>query len=147
MTTSGRLPVVALMARAVLRDACGNNVPEVQAGGPSAGTKPLRGSEREDRPIMQTGMPPTATSQTMEFSPSCQCFHRSNGSQSVSDTARMTERMSKGCLRSGLVAKSKTSATVVNRVPGTCSWADSRTSRSTGSLVRPRRGKRSPGTT
>lgn len=37
-TTSGRLPLVALMARAVLRDECGNSVPAVHAGGPSAGT-------------------------------------------------------------------------------------------------------------
>ncbi len=147
MTTSGRLPLVALIARAVLREACGKRVPEVHAGGPSAGTNPLRGSDRDDKPSMQTGMPPTVTSQTMEFSPSCQCIQRSSGWQSVSETERMTERMSNGCLRSGLVAKSNTSATVVKRVPGTCSWTDSRTSRSRGSLVSWRRGKRSPGTT
>src|SRR5512133_1633116 len=39
-TTTGRLPLAALIARAVLRADCGNSVPEVQDLGPSAGTKP-----------------------------------------------------------------------------------------------------------
>ena len=37
-TTSGRLPLAALIARATLREDCGNSVPEVHEDGPSAGT-------------------------------------------------------------------------------------------------------------
>ena len=48
-TTSGRLPLAAVTARAVFRDACGNSVPEVHAGGPSAGTNPRRGTGCIDR--------------------------------------------------------------------------------------------------
>ena len=36
-------------------DDCGNNVPEVQCSGPSAGTKPSRGTGCDSMPIRQTG--------------------------------------------------------------------------------------------
>ena len=41
-------------------------------------------------------------SQTIEVSPSARSFQRSSGGLSLSATARITERMSKGCLRSAL---------------------------------------------
>ena len=42
-TTSGRLPLAALIARAVFFDDLGNSVPEVNWSGPSAGRNPRRG--------------------------------------------------------------------------------------------------------
>src|SRR5436190_7770929 len=49
-TTSGRLPLAALTARAVLREDCGNSVPELHEEGPSAGTNPRRISVRDSKP-------------------------------------------------------------------------------------------------
>ena len=69
---------------------------------------------------------------------------RSSVAWSVSATPFMSERMSKGFLRSALLAGSKISPSVVNPSP----WCGaSRTSRSTGSWLGAGRGKRSPGTT
>ncbi len=81
-TTSGRLPLAAVTARAVFRDACGNSVPDVHDGGPSAGTNPRRAIGRDSRPSMQTLIPPARASQTTEFSPPCQRSQRSSGSLS-----------------------------------------------------------------
>ena len=91
-------------------------------------------------------MPPTVASQTIAVSASCHARHRSSGSTSASATARITDRMSNGSLRSGLVLESKTSPTVVNPDSGRRVCGEVRTSRSTGSFVGLRRGKRSPGT-
>ena len=90
-------------------------------------------------------MPPMVASHTMEVSESRQCCHRSSGVSSTSATARITERMSKGCLRSGLA--SNTSPTTRNGVYDTSACGEVRTSRSTMSVVGRRRGNRSPGTT
>ena len=57
--------------------------------------------------------------------------------------ARITERMSKGFLRSGLVAAPKTSPSTANSVAGP-ECGDTEISRSSGSVVRAGRGKRSP---
>jgi len=57
--TTGRLPLAAFTARATFRAACGNSVPDVQDGGPSAGTNPVRGRVCDSNPIRQTGIPPT----------------------------------------------------------------------------------------
>ena len=62
---------------------------------------------------------------------------RSSGGWSASATARSTERMSNGFLRSGFVAWSKISPTRVNSPPA---CGESRTSRSTGSEVGAGRG-------
>jgi hypothetical protein len=94
---------------------------------------------------MQTGMPPTWVSHTIEVSLPRQRAQRSSGSASTSETARITERMSNGFFRSGLA--SKTSPTVRKSLPGTLVCGDVRTSRSIGSAVGRRRGNRSPGTT
>jgi hypothetical protein len=59
----------------------------------------------------------------------------------------MTERMSKGFLRSAFRVAEKTSPTVVKSLPPAGAWGDRQTSRSRGSPVVARRGKRSPGTT
>ena len=96
---------------------------------------------------MQTGIPPTVVSHTIDVSPSRRSFQRSSGSASVSDTERITERMSKGCLRSGLSSWENTSPTVLNGLPTSSACSDDRTSRSMASPVGRRRGNRSPGTT
>ena len=54
-TTSGRLPLAALIARAVFFDDRGNSVPAVQMSGPSLGGKPRRGMARDSMPSMTTG--------------------------------------------------------------------------------------------
>ena len=54
-TTSGRLPLAALIARAVFFDDRGNNVPEVNWSGPSAGRNPRRGMFRDSMPMIATG--------------------------------------------------------------------------------------------
>jgi hypothetical protein len=71
---------------------------------------------------------------------------RSSGSQSASATARITDRMSNGFLRPGFVASEKISPTVARSESGAVCGAPAM-SRSTGSSVSPRRGKRSPGAT
>ncbi len=53
--TTGRFPLAAFNARAIFLDACGNNVPDVQLSGPSAGTIPSRLIWCDSNPIMQTG--------------------------------------------------------------------------------------------
>ena len=146
-TTSGRLPLAAVTARAVLRDACGKSVPDVQDGGPSAGTNPRRAIGRDSRPSMQTLIPPTRASQTTEFSPPRQRSQRSSGSLSWSVTERITERTSKGFLRSGLRSAENTSPTTVKSQSGTAACGKGLTSRLPGSAVGIRRGNRSPGVT
>ena len=54
-TTSGRLPLAALIARAVFFDDCGNSVPAVHWSGPSAGKEPRRGIGRDSMPSTLTG--------------------------------------------------------------------------------------------
>src|SRR5450756_2649832 len=49
-TTRGRLPLAALMARAVFLDDLGNRVPAVHWSGPSAGSQPRRGIGRDSMP-------------------------------------------------------------------------------------------------
>ena len=71
---------------------------------------------------------------------------RSSVSWSWSATARITVRMSKAFLRSGLVSAEKISPTVVKSLPSTSCGYDE-TSRSDGSVVATRRGPDSPGTT
>ena len=71
---------------------------------------------------------------------------RSSTWWSWSDTARMTVRMSKAFLRSGLAVAEKISPTVAKSLPArTCGKSD--TSRSSGSLVPVGRGPGSPGAT
>ena len=70
--------------------------------------------------------------------------HRSSTGWSWSTTERITVRMSNAFLRSLLVLAEKMSPTVVKSLDG-CTCGKSRTSRSTGSEVSARRGKRSPG--
>src|SRR4029453_7951338 len=57
-TTSGRLPLAALTARATFLDDWGNRVPDVHAVGPSPGTSPSRATGRDSNPIRHTGIPP-----------------------------------------------------------------------------------------
>jgi hypothetical protein len=80
--TSGRLPVAALMARAIFFDDCGKSVPADQNSGPSAGTNACRGSGRDWMPIMHTGMPPRCASQTTAVSPPRRSRQRSSGAWS-----------------------------------------------------------------
>ena len=54
-TTTGRLLLAALIARATFFEDAGNRVPEVQAVGPSAGMKPSRASGWDSNPSKQTG--------------------------------------------------------------------------------------------
>ena len=56
-TTRGRLPLAALIARAVFFEDCGKRVPDVHWSGPSAGTHPLRGMTRDSMPMTHTGIP------------------------------------------------------------------------------------------
>ncbi len=72
--------------------------------------------------------------------------HRSSVGWSWSASARITVRMSKAFLRSGLLVDEKISPTVVKSLSA-MSWGKSETSRSTGSVVSARRGRSSPGTT
>ena len=97
-------------------------------------------------PIMATGQPPTIVSHTTALSASAMFAQRSSGARSASATARITERMSKGFLRPGFVRSEKISPTVARSVSGAV-CGEAPTSRSTGSLVAARRGKRSPGAT
>jgi hypothetical protein len=145
-TTSGRRPDAALIARATFFEASGKSVPDVHWSGPSADTVPKRGSGRDSIPIMATGQPPTMVSHTTALSASAMLAQRSSGSASVSATARITERMSKAFLRPGFVRSEKISPTVARSLSGAL-WGEAPTSRSTGSLVAARRGKRSPGAT
>ena len=92
--------------------------------GPSAGTNPRRASVRDSSPSRQTGMPPMWASHTTAVSAPRQAAHRSSGSLSASTTARSTERMSNGFLRSGLSSAEKTSPTVCWSVPFTSAWSD-----------------------
>jgi hypothetical protein len=146
ITTSGRLPLAALIARAVFFDERGNSVPAVQTSGPSAGKLPRRGSGRDSMPTTVTGWPPRCASTTTEVSASAMPAHRSSTAWSWSAIARMTVRMSNAFFRSGLAVAEKMSPTVVNSLAG-CWCGNSRTSRSRGSLVSAGRGQRSPGAT
>ena len=72
--------------------------------------------------------------------------HRSSVAWSWSATARITVRMSKAFLRSGLLSAEKIWPTVVKSLSGVlCGYVV--TSRSDGSVVGTRRGPPSPGTT
>ena len=145
-TTSGREPLVALMARAIFFDDIGNSVPEVHEPGPSAGTGPWRTRGRDSMPTMVTGQPPRWASHTTAVSASRMAAHRSIVRWSWSTTDAITVRMSKGFLRSGLLATENTSPTVAKSEPS-IRCGKSRTSRSVGSVVAARRGNRSPGAT
>src|SRR5208283_3690116 len=101
-TTTGRLSLAALMARASLRDDWGNRVPDDHEEGPPAGTNPRRGTVWDSIPIRQTGIPPMWASHTIAVSAARHWRQRSSGAESASPTARITERMSNGFLRSGL---------------------------------------------
>ena len=57
-TTSGRLPLVALIARAIFLEPCGKSVLDVQRSGPSAGMNPGRDRFCASNPSRQTGHPP-----------------------------------------------------------------------------------------
>jgi len=96
---------------------------------------------------MQTLIPPTRASQTTEFSPPRQRSQRSSGSLSWSVTERITERTSKGFLRSGFFSEENTSPTTVKSQSGTAACGNGRTSRFGGSVLWIRRGNRSPGFT
>ena len=145
-TTSGRRPDAALIARAIFFEASGNSVPALQLAGPSAETGPKRGSGRDSMPIIATGQPPRVASHTTAASASRIAAQRSSGSWSASATARITERMSNGFLRPGFVSWEKISPTVARSESG-AACGEAPTSRSSGSAVCARRGKRSPGTT
>ena len=121
-------------------------MPDVHCSGPSAGTEPKRASGRDSMPIIATGRPPRWASHTTATSASCIAAQRSSGTRSASATARITERMSKAFLRPGLVSSANTSPTVARSESGASCGAE-RTSRSTGSRLSARRGKRSPGAT
>src|SRR5579859_4959793 len=88
-TTTGRLPLAALIARATLRDDCGKSVPDVHDEGPSAGTNPALATLRDSRPMRHTGNPPTRASHTIAPSALRHGAHRSNGTSSASLTARI----------------------------------------------------------
>ena len=112
--------------------------------GPSVGGKPRRGTGRDSMPSRQTGQPPRWASFTTAVSASAIPAHRSSVGWSWSASARITVRMSKAFLRSGLVAAEKISPTVVKSLSGElCGYVE--TSRSAGSVVAARRGPVSPG--
>src|SRR6266511_5029437 len=69
-TTTGRLPLAALSALATFLEDRGNSVPEVHWSGPSAGTKPCRGTGLDSKPITSTARPPRRASQTTAVSAS-----------------------------------------------------------------------------
>ena len=92
-------------------------------------------------------MPPMWASHTIAVSAPRHCPQRSSGVESVSATARITERMSNGFLRSALCSAEKMSPIVAMSLPAAAMWGAGRTSRSDGSVVARRRGQRSPGTT
>jgi len=119
-------------------------VPEDHASGPSAGIAPKRDSGRHSMPSSDTGQPPRWASHVTAISASRMPAQRSSGSWSASATARITVRMSNGFLRPGFVSSEKISPTVLRSEPG-ASCGVELTSRSLGSLVSARRGKRSPG--
>ena len=141
------MPLAPLIARAILRDDCGNSVPEVYDDGPPAGTNPRRATVWDSMPSRHTGMPPTCASHTIAVSAPRHWLQRSSGSESASATARITERMSNGFLRSALWVAEKTSPTVAMSEPAIGVCGAVRTSRSIGSVVARRRGHASPGTT
>src|SRR5665647_3463434 len=92
-TTTGRLPLAALMARAVFFEERGNSVPAVQMSGPSLGGNPRRGWGLDSIPINDTGNPPRWASKTTEVSASAMPAHRSSTSWSWSVTARILVRI------------------------------------------------------
>jgi hypothetical protein len=53
--TTGRLPLAALMARAIFFEASGNSVPGVKVSGPSPGTSPSSAAGRDSMPSRHTG--------------------------------------------------------------------------------------------
>ncbi len=80
-------------------------------------------------PSRHTGWPPTCASWTTAVSASAMPAQRSRTSWSWSATARITVRMSKAFLRSGLVSAEKISPTVRKSLPST-SWGYDEMSRS-----------------
>ncbi len=107
-----------MIARATFLLEAGNSVPAVNRSGPSAGGKPRRASGRDSMPIRQAGQPPIRASVTTAVSASAMSAQRSRTGWSWSATARMTARMSKGFLRSGLAVAEKISPTLVKGVSG-----------------------------
>ena len=97
-------------------------------------------------PSRHTGSPPRCASCTTAVCAAAIPAQRSSTRWSWSATARITVRMSKGFLRSGLAAAEKISPTVLNSLPGSvCGKPEM--SRSNGSVVTARRGRTSPGAT
>ena len=118
-TTTGRLPLAALIARAVFFDERGNSVPAVQVSGPSVGGNPGRGCGRDSIPINDTGHPPRCASKTTDVSAPAIPAQRSSTLWSWSVTECINVRMSNGFLRSGLVAGEKMSPTTRNSLSAT----------------------------
>ena len=112
--------------------------------GPSTGQNPCRVSGLDSKPISTTGCPPRCASSASTEAALAVSAHRSSGGWSASITPVSSERMSKGFLRSGLIAGSKISPSAANSGP---SCGEEEMSRSSGSLVGDGRGKRSPGAT
>ncbi len=141
----GRRPEAALIARAIFLEASGNSVPDVHWSGPSAGTGPWRGWGRDSMPSSATGQPPRWASHATAMSASRIPFQRSSGGRSASMTARMTERMSNGFLRPGLVDSAKISPTVRRSESGArCGEAPTSPLRGGPADARRRRGGRAP---
>ena len=146
-TTSGRRPDAALIARASFLEAAGNSVPDVHCSGPSAGTAPKRGSGRDSmpeqrhRPAAQAGVPGDGDLRLAHPGPALERLavavdHRAHHRADVERL--LAARV--GLLGEDLARRSADRS----RAPRA---ARCETSRSTGSSLSPRRGKRSPGAT
>ena len=107
-----------MIARAILRDDCGNSVPALHCSGRrrAPGRSAAAGATRCR--AARTGQPPRCASHTTAFSASRSPAQRSSGSWSASATARMTARTSNGFLRPGFVSSEKISPTVARSEPG-----------------------------
>ena len=97
---------------------------------------------------MQTGMPPTWASQTTAVSAPRQAFHRSSGSRvGVGDRPQDRPDVERLLALRVELGGEDVADRVQAESPSRPRAARVRTSRSTGSRVAARRGKRSPGTT
>ena len=146
-STTGRLPLAALSARATFFDDSGKSVPPVHSAGPSDGTialaRDVAGSRcRSGRP----GCPPRCASQTIAVSAPDQRRQRSSQPPSWSTSARITARIANGRLRPGLVRSSKISPTRLEAVVGVARVRGRRRRRARRiARWRAARGRRSPG--
>ena len=93
----------------LLRRAAGTACPTSTARARRPARSPKRGSGRDSMPSSATGRPPRRASQATAISASRIPAQRSSGSSSRSTTARITERMSNGFLRPGLVVLARRS--------------------------------------